>query len=76
MKALQGLITARQFLLEVTKSFSERSSSVSEDDPIKGTIDVQPKLAGKTLGDLDYLIKALRPLTEEIDKLQQSVSLS
>ena len=73
-KALQDLITARQFLLEATKTFAERFGPISDDDSAKGSIDVQPKLADKILLDLDYLIEALRPLAKEIDKLQHSVS--
>lgn len=68
-KALRDLIAARQFLLEVTKSFTERSGSTPNDD-------VQPKLAGKVLVDLDYLIETLRPVNNEIEQLQRSVSSS
>ncbi|KAA6408190.1 MAG: hypothetical protein FRX48_07932 [Lasallia pustulata] len=72
-KAFQDLIAARQFLLEVTKSFAERFGSMSDDDSAKGSINVQPKLADKTLIDLDYLIEALRPPADDVDKLQHSI---
>ena len=75
-KALQDLIAARHFLLQVTKSFMGRLASTTDNDSVKGSIDVQPKLASKVLVDLDYLVEALRPLTDEIDKLQHSVSSS
>ena len=39
-KAFQDLIAARQFLLEVTKSFAERFGSMSDDDSAKGSINV------------------------------------
>ncbi|KAA6408789.1 MAG: hypothetical protein FRX48_07132 [Lasallia pustulata] len=72
-KAFQDLIAARQFLLEVTKSFAERFGSMSDHDSAKGSINVQPKLADKTLIDLDYLIEALRHLADDVDKLQNSI---
>lgn len=75
-KALHDLIVARQFLLEVTDSSAERSGSKSDGDSTKGTkgsLDVQPKLAAKIFMDLDYLIEALKPLGDEIERLQRSV---
>ncbi|KAI4130371.1 MAG: hypothetical protein LQ347_003416 [Umbilicaria vellea] len=74
-KALHDLIVARQFLLEVTDSSAERSGSKSDGDSTKGTkgsLDVQPKLAAKIFMDLDYLIEALKPLGDEIERLQRS----
>lgn len=49
---------------------------MTDDDSIKGSFDVQPKLAGKIFMDLDYLIEALKPLSDEIEKLQRSVRSS
>ncbi|SLM33929.1 Mg2 transporter protein, CorA-like/Zinc transport protein ZntB [Lasallia pustulata] len=46
---------------------------MSDDDSAKGSINVQPKLADKTLIDLDYLIEALRHLADDVDKLQNSI---
>lgn len=75
-KASDDLIVARQFLLEVTNSFAERSGSMSDDGSTKGSFNVKPKLAGNIFMDLDYLIEALKPLSDEIERLQLSVRSS